>query len=411
MVGGLLDGVGSNKRVQDIVISWLAPLLLGSFAFVIIVLPDVRSSALVSHITNTIATLHVNKFLFIFIASFATASFLYLNRIPLWRFLEGYTWPDFAARWRIKRAHIPQRCWLEAKLYHERAHLQTQRTERDLRSARTDGAPDGDISHLEQAVAKAKKDEEGWLSELQRRNQLRHRRNRARKYPRGLGWLPRSYQPLFTPRPPRSGCGEWQLPYPASANKVLPTRLGNAMRVMETYGSDTYGLDSQLMWFELISEASEVLQDVLGDFQFETDTLVCGIYTAIALAGTAFAGGIWRATTGVWDLKLWFTAIVSLLVAELFYRRLLNSIDGWALAVHALVNTAREPLRVKYGLRRPMSHAEEKQMWEAQTGTLFYGYDPERERILASYRITQENHNQPTIGSQADGAAVVAEAE
>ena len=183
------------------------------------------------------------------------------------------------------------------------------------------------------------------------------------------------------------------------------------MRVMETYGSDTYGLDSQLMWFELISEASEVLQDVLGDFQFETDTLVCGIYTAIALAGTAFAGGIWRATTGVWDLKLWLTAIVSLLVAELFYRRLLNSIDGWALAVHALVNTAREPLRVKYGLRRPMSHAEEKQMWEAQTGTLFYGYDPERERILASYRITQENHNQPTIGSQADGAAVVAEAE
>jgi hypothetical protein len=140
----------------------------------------------------------------------------------------------------------------------------------------------------------------------------------------------------------------------------------------------------------LFSEASASLQSILEDFQYETDTLICGIYVAVALASTALAGGIWRATAGAWDLKLWLTAAVSLIAAEIFYRRLLNSIDGWAVAVRALVNTARDPLREKYGLRHPVSNADERRMWEAQTGAIFYGYDPEQEKVLADYRITDE---------------------
>ena len=387
-MGGLLDSIGQNRRVQEIVISWFAPLLMGSFIFVIVILPDVRASPVVAHVASALAALHVNRFLFIFIAALATACLLYMSWLFLFSFLEGYTWPGVVARWRIERAHVPQRDWLEANPNPERAQLAVGRAGRQLKTARSGGAPSAEAERLEQALSKAEDDERGWLSELRRRDASRHKRNRSRKYPRGLGWLPRSHRPLFTPGRPSGGDGEWAPPYPASAGKMLPTQLGNAMRVMETYGSATYGLDSQMMWFELFSEASASLQSILEDLQYETETLDSGNYTAIALAAAAVTGGIWRATAGTWDLKLWLTAVVSLIAAEIFYRRLLSSVDGWAVAVRALVNTVRDPLREKYGLRRPTSNDDEKRMWSALTGAIIYGYDPEREKVLADYRIT-----------------------
>ena len=112
-MSSLLEGITGNSRVQQILICWTTPLLIGAFAFLIIVLPDVRQAAAVSSVVAAVKVLHVNEFLLVFIASLVAAVFLYVNRRPLWRVLEGYTWPTFLKRWRIIRAHVPQCRWLQ----------------------------------------------------------------------------------------------------------------------------------------------------------------------------------------------------------------------------------------------------------------------------------------------------------
>jgi hypothetical protein len=404
-VDGLFEGISGNRRVQEILICWTAPLLIASLAFVIVVLPDVRHAAPVASVAAAVATLHVNKFLFVFVACLVLATFLQANRLPLWRVLEGYAWPKFLRRWRVLRAHVPQCRWLQACLFHERAQVQAEQAQAQLARAEQSAAGDADLRHLREATTQAQDVTARWGDIVTKADRARHNRDRGRKYPSGLAWLPRSRQPLLTyGRPAESQLGRWTLPYPGPTDSVLPypdspkfhsasavtqimpTLLGNAMRVMETYGANNYGLDSQIMWFELVAEAPASIQDTLVAAQFEADTLVCGIYATAALACTALAGGVWLAIAGGTDAKLWVTAAVSSVVAVILYRRLLNCVDGWASATRALVNGARGRLLEKYGLRTPSSAEDEKRMWEALTATFWYGFDEERERQLAKYK-------------------------
>ncbi len=401
----LLGGVAGNSRVQQILICWTMPLLIGAFAFVIIVLPDIKHAAVVSAVASAVKVLHVNKFLFVFVMSLAAGVLLYVNRLPLWRVLEGYTWPRHLKKWRILRAHVPQCRWLQASLEYERAELKAGRAEADLEKAKANGASDNQIARLQEALDDRQKVQNEWLAHRDAADQWRHNRDRAHKYTKGLNWLPRRRQPLFTfSRPADTQRGKWILPYPVitgellpyprthayppdvTSIQILPTRLGNAMRVMETYGVNTYGLDSQIMWYELLAESPESIQVSLEQAQLEADTLVCGIYTTVALACLAAAGGAWRAANGAADVKLWITAVASVIVAVVLYRRLLNSVEGWASLVRALVNGARDLLREKYGLRSPSSPEDEKRMWQALTASHLYGPHDAQHDELAKYK-------------------------
>jgi hypothetical protein len=404
-LGSLLGGVAGNSRVQQILICWTMPLLIGAFAFVIIVLPDVKHAAVVSAVASAVKVLHVNKFLFIFVISLAAGVFLYVNRLPLWRTLEGYTWPESIKKWRIIRAHVPQCRWLQASLEYERAKLKAEWAEAGLEKAKANGSSDNRLSRLKEAVDDRQTVKNEWLAHRDAADQWRRNRDRAHKYTKGLDWLPRRRQPLFTfSRPADAQPGKWILPYPAVTGKllayprtreypadvtstqILPTRLGNAMRVMETYGVNTYGLDSQIMWYELLAESPESMQVSLEQAQLEADTLVCGIYSAAALACLAVAGGGWRAANGAADVKLWVTAAVSAIVAVVLYRRLLNSVEGWASLVRALVNSARDLLREKYRLRSPSSPEDERRMWQALTASQLYGPYEAQNDELSKYK-------------------------
>jgi hypothetical protein len=404
VVDSLLGGIVGNGRVQQILICWTTPLLLSSLAFVIIVLPDVRHAAVVSSVEQAVQVLHVNKFLFVFVTSLAGGAFLYVNRLPLWQLLEGYTWPGYLKRWRIIRAHVPQCRWLQASLEYERAVLKASRDEAALAQARADGATPARIAELAQAADKSQQVKSAWHEHVEAANGYRRTRDRRRPDEKGPHW-PRRRQPLFTfGRPAHVQPGRWSLPYPAvpgallayprtpeyqpdlDSTQILPTRLGNAMRVMETYGVNTYGLDSQIMWYELLVESPESMQASLEQAQLEADTLVCGIYAMAVLACFALAGGAWRAANGVADPKLWITAAASVIVALVLYRRLLNSVEGWASLVRALVNKTRDVLREKYGLRVPASPEDERRMWQALTASHWYGPHGSHGDELAEFR-------------------------
>lgn len=391
-MASLLSGIAGNSRVQQILICWTTPLLIVSYAFVIVVFPDVRHAAAVSSVTTAVTALHVNKFLFVFFASLAAGVFLQVNRLPLWRLLEGYAWPGFLRRWRIVRAHIPQCRWLQASLEYERAEFKLRKAEDELAKAKANRAGCKQIKTLQQAVNERRKATSRWLQARDAADEWRLTRDRTRKNAKILSRLPRRRQPLFTfGRPATAMPGQWVLPYPAVSDellalpgsreyspdgvgtRIMPTLLGNAMRVMETYGANTYGLDSQTMWYELLSVSPESMHASLEQAQVEADTLVCGIYAMTALACSAIAGGAWQAANGTGDAKLWVTAAVSVIVVRVLNRRLLNLVDEWASLVKALVNGAREPLREKYGLRAPISAEDEKRMWQVLTANRWYG--------------------------------------
>lgn len=401
----LLSGLAGNSRVQQILICWTTPLLIASYAFVIVVLPDVRHVAAVSSVDTAVTVLHVNKFLFVFLTSLVAGVFLHVNRLPLWRLLEGYAWPGFLRRWRIARAHVPQCRWLHACLQYERAALRASEAQEALAKAKTDGAADEKIQKFQQAVNERQEVMNKWLSERDAADKWRFTRDRRREDARILSRLPRRRQPLFTfGRPATAQPGEWVLPYPVvpgkrlaypgttgyspdgTGTRIMPTLLGNAMRVMETYGVNTYGLDSQVMWYEILSVSPESMHASLEQAQIEADTLVCGIYAMTALSCASIAGGAWQAVNGTGDAKLWITSAVSMLVVRVLYRRLLNSVEGWASLVETLVNEARDPLREKYGLRVPASPEDEKRMWQALTANRSYGPHEGLYEELARYK-------------------------
>jgi len=389
-MGGLVESIGSNKWVQQIVMCWFAPVLIGAFAFVIVVLPDVRTSAVAIYLATAVKTLHVNKFLFVFVASLAVATLMFVNRLPLWRVLEGYSWPIRLIRWRVDRAHAPQARWLRAKLAYEQACQYAIDVQHNLEKAHQVGA--ANLQQLRQDLAEAKELESEWSNRLAKDEANRKRRGRRNhpqgNRPHGLSRLPRRSKPLFTLGRPNSSDGEWIVPYPSDDRRLMPTKLGNIMRSMETYGAEKYGLDSQIMWFELLDVAPASLLSALEGVELEADALVCGIYSALALAAAALASAAWRASIGADDTKLWVAGVVSIALSAMLYGCLQSTAGNWAFAVKSLVDGSRDLLRQKYGLRVPNSASDEKQMWDALVGSRWYD-DPERVRVLARYRSSE----------------------
>jgi hypothetical protein len=393
-MSGLVEGISSNKWVQSILLCWLAPLFAGAIAFVIVVLPDVRHAAVIGYLASADHALHINKFLFLFAISLTVAAILFVIRLTLWRILEGYLWPPPLRTWRVARAHGPQAQWLRATLRLEQARRTLQDARTELERAQQLGS--GDVGQLSRHVTDLEKLEKAWQASLVKATQIRASRGRADQ--QGQAELPgvlrrrlRPARPMFTFGRPDGGDGEWLMPYPSDA-RIMPTKLGSAMRCMEAYGAEKYGLDSQIMWFELLDVAPASLKSALDDTSLEADTLLCGIYTAAGLAAAALAGAAWRASLGIEDTKLWVVAGVSIVLALALYRALLGTAATWAFEVRSLVDGGRDPLRRRLGLRSPQSPADEQRMWTALVGSRWYDHSPERFRILAEYRDDDQSH-------------------
>jgi hypothetical protein len=385
----LTKSLEGSRRVQVILVAWLPPVLLATYGFLILVVPSLRGTPPVRLLADVAKALNVNKFVFMLVADVVIAAFAFVNRRFLYHVLEGYAWPGWLRSWRVERAHIPQRRWLLVKRYCDAAEYHAQQAERVLAIAKKSGKSAAAIAKAEADLVAPQETAAKWQKEVARADTKRQCRGRSRKYPRPLGWLPRRHRPLGTPRLPAGGDGSWELPYPEDEKDVLPTRVGNALRRMETYGANTFGLDSQIMWYELFSVAPEPLASALDDREVHADTLVSAIYASLVFTAATGATAIWRLTNGEIDFRVWSAAAIGVLAVTGFYHGLLGAVGTWASAVRALVNLGREPLRRKYGLRAPVSHDEEKEMWTALTGSVWYG-EEHYSRVLDAFRETKQ---------------------
>ena len=364
------------------------PALLVSFLFVVVVLPEVRTSAVVAEVRRAVRSLAINGSLFVVFTTLALASLMALNRIFLYRLLEGSLWPRAVGRWRIDRAQRPQRDYLVADEVYGRLRAQLDEEEmqlRDLVQAQTlagrstvkyEQDLNDRLAALRNEVAERKSD----------RDQADSRRRHRGRDP--VPWwariVPRRRRPVFTPKPTRREGTVVLPPYPENPQQVMPTRVGNALRKMETYGSQFFGIDPLNLWYELYSVAPMPVRGAVEDAELECDSFVCLMYSVAALGTAAALGGLWRQLTGSPSLRLWIVAGLSVVAVWFLHRALLTAIDEWSAAIRAMVNTGRKPLREKLGLPEPKTAKEEIDLWRAYVRTVHHG-DIESRKALAAF--------------------------
>ncbi len=151
------------------------------------------------------------------------------------------------------------------------------------------------------------------------------------------------------------------LRYPAKLADVLPTRLGNGMKSMETYGA-RFGVDSQVLWYELNSVTNDRLRRDLDDARASVDFFVSVIAHMLLLALVAAVVAITQSSPAQWVVVLG-----ALLLSMAAYQGAVYNTLDWRFAVQAMVNTCRAGLAEKVGLTTPRYFEDERKMWEAFT--------------------------------------------
>jgi hypothetical protein len=172
--------------------------------------------------------------------------------------------------------------------------------------------------------------------------------------------------------------------YPQQIELIVPTRLGNALRAMETYGSNRYGLDSQTLWYELQSTTSPTLRTDLEDNRASVDFFVSAVAHLSLLA--VVSTGVAIACHGGHSIAPAVVAVVSVALTRPSYLAAVRNVGDWHYSIRALVNLGRGDLAHALGLRLPQSFAEERRLWSAVTDFVSYGPRDEYLRFLNVYR-------------------------
>jgi hypothetical protein len=168
--------------------------------------------------------------------------------------------------------------------------------------------------------------------------------------------------------------------YPRSEGDVMPTRLGNALKAVERYGNDHYGLDSQIFWSELNACAPESTSEGVEDARSAVDFFISFVFFSLAFA-------LLSLIVAVVELHLpsLIAGLTALVLSRWFYLMAVASTSWLASAMQALVNLGRVELAGTYGLDVPPTLAEERKMWEALAGFVYWS-DEDWGKVLDDYR-------------------------
>lgn len=185
--------------------------------------------------------------------------------------------------------------------------------------------------------------------------------------------------------PPRSLKGESLLAYPETIDLVLPTRLGNALRAMESYGESRFGLDSQSFWYELRAVANDDVRRSTEETRAAVDFFMSSLAHLIALSAVSLT------TVAFAENRLvpLVVAFIAAILAPAAYAQAVRNVGEWRYAIQALVNTSRPALASSLGLRVPPTYAAEARMWRNLSGLVAHGPHDEYLRVLDPLRVTK----------------------
>jgi hypothetical protein len=326
-MGDIVKGVLGGGRF--LLVGWLLPSALNLVLFGLVVAPQLGDARRLR------AAAPVEKGVTLLVGAVVLGLLLAAAQTPLYRLLEGYL------GWRPAGSQ-PRRWWRSPIAAALDASCDRQLRRKQILLGRLDLI---ELSGLEAA---------GML-----REELRDRLAEVRSDPR----LQRYAE--SDPRRTASQLGllrERVRRYPVSDSQVVPTRLGNAIRRLEEYGYDRFRLDSQSLWYELLTVAPSEARKQIEQARTTVDFLVCLLYGNLLVALSAAVGAF---TAGVRWPNLLGLAVLLVLLAVWWYRMAVVATDDWAAATRALVNVGRKPLAAELGLRMPSSLTEERRMWAA----------------------------------------------
>jgi hypothetical protein len=299
----------------ELVAGWILPTALNSLLFAFLVLPALRG---VPAFHAVLAASHPAQALILLAAAVVGGLVLSALQTPLYRLLEGYSWPGPVRRRRIEhykaaKRLLDQRLQLARLVRREQAGTLTADQAKDLAALRSD-------------------------------DKLRRVPERGRQ----LSLLEVS---LLAERLRR---------YPVSDEQILPTRLGNAIRRFEEYGYDRYRLDIIGMWHALQSVSSKQIRKEVDAGRASVSFFVCLIYGHVAVALGALAALAIAPAHAAGPTAAIVAAIV---LSVLWYWMAVRATDEWAAAVRGLVDLGRKPLAEGLALDLPGTLRLEREMW------------------------------------------------
>jgi uncharacterized protein YegP (UPF0339 family) len=168
--------------------------------------------------------------------------------------------------------------------------------------------------------------------------------------------------------------------YPVQDDQIAPTRLGNAIRALETYGWDRYRLDSQTLWCELEAVVPTSLRHEIERARAPVDFCVAALYLTLIV-------GLGLLVFAVADGARWLVGgVIALGLLPLWYALAATATGYWYAAVQALVNLGRVPLAVALYLEIPADIEREREMWERASIFVRREYAPRRSARLDRFR-------------------------
>lgn len=156
--------------------------------------------------------------------------------------------------------------------------------------------------------------------------------------------------------------------YPSHKALVLPTRLGNALRALEKFGTDHYRLDSQSFYYELCAVVPGQSTRDLDQARAPVDFFVSFTGLLAILSLLSFVTGI--ANGSILSLII---CLISLSLSRIAYLVAVQNMTDWRYAMQSMINVGRPKLAEALGYRLPETIDEEVAFWEALKEFLDYG--------------------------------------
>lgn len=148
--------------------------------------------------------------------------------------------------------------------------------------------------------------------------------------------------------------------YPLSESLILPTRLGNAYKALESYGHDNFGLDSQSLWYELQAVSTDRLRQDSDDARASVDffvslTIYLAIFSALAMGTFVLS----------YETSVLGAGVAALILGRWSYLSAVRNTTDWRWSVQALIHVNRVALANALGYRVPATLNDERRLWGA----------------------------------------------
>jgi len=187
------------------------------------------------------------------------------------------------------------------------------------------------------------------------------------------------------------------LDYPARANLILPTRLGNVLRSAESYPETAYGLDGVFWWPRLTPLLPKGMQESASGAFLQVTTLLntATLSTVIAILGPMY---LWRvAGRSAWASVI--VLLVGLVLARCCYCGAVAQAREFGLVVRAAFDLHRLDLLEALHLPVPVSPDAERKSWTSLEAWL---YNNDMLKAAELRFVHKAKHQKEGSGSQGE---------